>query len=393
MGFITTAQAAERWGISKRQVERLICTGRIAGVQRVGRSILIPEDTEKPVDRRRTPINSESRNLRKSFFRPCIPLRRSDLRPVVDFSGADVLAETQIAYMRGDLRAAPKLLRSVPESDENWITAAGMALWSAVDTGDVNLISQIRDRIAQGDDTGLSGPLLRSLPETAYSVCLGLTKRTPIWLKAYDFSLFDAELTPYLTYLYIVHLRNIGDVQGMLSASRMAARFCERADTFTWTDISFPTMAAVACYVLRDERSARVYLSRALELAILCGFVRPLADAASFLGGLLESMLEERSHDMLVKVQALWKVSFPNRIRIYNRESGSQFLDTLTQREYQLALLLARGYTYREAADALGVSEGRLGNLASALYGKMGISYRRELATKLWIPDGSYQRG
>jgi len=52
VNYITTAQAAEKWGISSRRVRMLCEQGKIAGIIRTGRSFSIPEDAKKPADGR-----------------------------------------------------------------------------------------------------------------------------------------------------------------------------------------------------------------------------------------------------------------------------------------------------------------------------------------------------
>jgi excisionase family DNA binding protein len=47
-GYMTTKDAAEKWGISIRQVQNHCKNGRINGVQRIGTNYLIPYDAAKP---------------------------------------------------------------------------------------------------------------------------------------------------------------------------------------------------------------------------------------------------------------------------------------------------------------------------------------------------------
>ena len=47
-GYISVREAAARWDISERQVQKLCGTERIPGVIRFGNSWAIPEDTKKP---------------------------------------------------------------------------------------------------------------------------------------------------------------------------------------------------------------------------------------------------------------------------------------------------------------------------------------------------------
>ena len=52
MEYISCSEAAERWGISERRVQKLCEEKRIQGVSKLGFMWLIPKDAEKPVDGR-----------------------------------------------------------------------------------------------------------------------------------------------------------------------------------------------------------------------------------------------------------------------------------------------------------------------------------------------------
>ena len=52
MKFLSTFEAAEKWGISHRRVNVLCNEGRITGAQRAGSRWIIPADAEKPADAR-----------------------------------------------------------------------------------------------------------------------------------------------------------------------------------------------------------------------------------------------------------------------------------------------------------------------------------------------------
>lgn len=51
--YISASEAAEKWGISERRVQKLCEDKRIAGVAKFSYMWLIPKDAEKPVDGRR----------------------------------------------------------------------------------------------------------------------------------------------------------------------------------------------------------------------------------------------------------------------------------------------------------------------------------------------------
>ena len=51
--YISAPEAAKKWGISERRVQKLCEENRIPGVAKFSRMWLIPKDAEKPVDGRR----------------------------------------------------------------------------------------------------------------------------------------------------------------------------------------------------------------------------------------------------------------------------------------------------------------------------------------------------
>lgn len=53
MEYMSCPEAAKKWGISERRVQRLCEDSRITGISKIGYMWLIPKDAEKPTDKRR----------------------------------------------------------------------------------------------------------------------------------------------------------------------------------------------------------------------------------------------------------------------------------------------------------------------------------------------------
>lgn len=51
--YMTAQQAAEKWNVSLRWVQRLCKEKRIVGAMNINRVWLIPKDAEKPIDKRK----------------------------------------------------------------------------------------------------------------------------------------------------------------------------------------------------------------------------------------------------------------------------------------------------------------------------------------------------
>ena len=66
MEYMSCPEAAKKWGISDRRVQKLCEENRIPGVSRIGNMWLIPKNAEKPNDRRKKNVknkNSETEKL------------------------------------------------------------------------------------------------------------------------------------------------------------------------------------------------------------------------------------------------------------------------------------------------------------------------------------------
>ncbi len=68
MDFISVREVASKWEISERRVQRLCEDGRIEGIERFGRSWMIPKDAEKPTDLRKQRLSKNKQtSYRKSI--------------------------------------------------------------------------------------------------------------------------------------------------------------------------------------------------------------------------------------------------------------------------------------------------------------------------------------
>ena len=52
-GYITVQEAAEKWGVTPRQVQILCKANRVVGATRMSRIWIIPENAEKPTTDKR----------------------------------------------------------------------------------------------------------------------------------------------------------------------------------------------------------------------------------------------------------------------------------------------------------------------------------------------------
>ena len=61
MDYISAQQAADKWDIKVRRVQKLCEDGRIDGIVRFGHTWMIPKDAVKPSDARKTRYKKEDK--------------------------------------------------------------------------------------------------------------------------------------------------------------------------------------------------------------------------------------------------------------------------------------------------------------------------------------------
>lgn len=66
MGYLSAKELAEKWNISRRRVQILCEEGRIDGAYKVSEVWIIPEDAEKPIDRRKVSNKKIKKEIDKS---------------------------------------------------------------------------------------------------------------------------------------------------------------------------------------------------------------------------------------------------------------------------------------------------------------------------------------
>lgn len=52
MEYLSISQMAEKWGITRRRIQRLCSEGRICGATKIGSYWVLPADAKKPRDKR-----------------------------------------------------------------------------------------------------------------------------------------------------------------------------------------------------------------------------------------------------------------------------------------------------------------------------------------------------
>ena len=396
MEYISTMEASEKWGVSIRQVQRLLSDNRIPLAKKYGRSWMIPDDAKKPIDPRKEkklPEKSLFSELTHVIEATSIPMPTHDPDAIFKIIKEEKLRlqyEGELAYLRGDF-VHTMYCCDKNEGDESVrLRASLMGVAAAISLGDYPAYQKIEVYLKSCVDAGRgsdSSPIAE-LALASVAVSVVAPKMVPGWLKDGDFSAFPAQAkTPYMLYLRAKYFICIGKYEIALAVAQTALTFCEPERGITFPEIYLRVVCALACHCLGRDNEATAWLMEAMRIALPHGFITPFAEHVSDLGGLVEQCLEATFPDYCDAVIGQWKRTVKNWINFHNHFTKDNITLILTLREYHLAQQVARHIPYVKIAKQFNISVGRLKNIMLEIYEKLFISSRDELAQYVLVSN------
>ena len=384
MEGIPVKEAAARWGVSQRSVQRLLKEGRIRGAKKFGGSWIVPVGAEKPAE-----LRKKRRSARRvpSPYLPCtlltssIPLPPNEEEFLLSLDD-DLRAQyaNELAYLRGDCGPAKDHFWSVAPGERTFLCSCAITLSAAISSGDYALYSEAASslrRVARGMDSDAGLTAEAALVTSTIS----MFDRThlPFWLQEGDLLAFPPEGRPWAMYLHAKYLQNLRQFQPMLDVARTALHLCSRPEGVTLLDIYLRLMCAAACCGLKDWEGTGRWLSEALAAALPQGFVMPFAETILTYGGVLESRLLTdwpQHHEQITEMaEGVWK----NWLAFHNRFTRDNISLVLTTQEQILAQHIAEGVSCAGAALRMRLSLNRTRKLLTSVYSKLRIRNWRDL--------------
>lgn len=386
MEYISALEASVKWGISLRQVQRLLADNRIPLAKKYGRSWMIPEDTEKPADPRREkklPSKSLSSDLSRIIAATTVPMPFNNPDVILDTVHEERLRlqyEAELAYLRGDFQRTMRCYQRTEGDDAARLRACPIAIAGAISMGDYQKYTEIDAYLKEKADAGGIVSAISELSLATAAVSVIAPRMAPGWLKEGDFGAFVPQAKPDALYLRAKYFLCIGKFEIALTVAQTALTLCASEKGITQPEIYLRVTCAAACYSLGRPDEAGRYLLDAMRLALPHGFITPFAELVTTLGGLVELYLEQEFPDYRDTVIEQWKHTWKNWVTFHNKFTKDNITLILTLREYHMALLVAHHVPYATIAKQYFISVGRLKNIMLGIYEKLFISSRDELA-------------
>lgn len=392
MDYQSVAEAAQNWGISPRQVQRLLAENRIAGAQRYGRTWLIPRTAEKPADHRRSA--PEKNAFEAVYDMDCaLPLLRSVFTPgkcreTIDAMPptAQQLARAELSFYTAHTEETIKLCEELIGSENVCLRLSALvltALASVSSDGEKahECVKEISDYYNRVKDAAVPDEL-RAMALFALltpSVLLhidyptapepeGLIRYLPEGLKLWG----------YYICAFILYLR--GDYEEAIGTAKAALNMYEQRRTIV--NICLELLISMTLMELKRTTEAQSFFMSAWTKSQPDGLIWIFGEHHAALQGLIESQLKKSDPEAYRVIVTTADAFSSGRKKLHALPPSTKSTEeTLGATERIIAALAVRGWTNTEIAVHMGLSVHTIKKYISVIYEKLDISGRKELKT------------
>ena len=403
MNLITVKQAAEKWGVTARRVQALCKEGKIKGATRWERTWMIPDHAVLP---KKSNIQEPQLPMpKKSPFLDMTDLYsesgRADLASLMleNNPEARALFDAQIAYRRGEIDRVYERARYFLDAHSGFyaILGGGMLLaLCAIWRGDVYLWNEAKRHIFEAPCSTKEEREIISLAIAIVDSSIYDNKDFPEWFTRGSFDALPPDSHSsakvfYIKYLYMsafaVASKQI-EVEGIsgLALMRMIPNTIEPlisqavVDKTIIPEIYLRLSCAVAYHNAGERRLAAEHIDKAVRMVVADGLYGILAEYVRHFDGLLEERLSRVDEGAVLIVKELYRTYSVGWARLSGAVRNRYIAHNLTAREREIAKLSAFGFTYKEIAAMLYISESTVKQTVLKIVQKTGVKDRSEFS-------------
>lgn len=402
-GYITVKDAASKWGVGVRRVQKLCSDGRIKGCYRFGRDWMIPEKAVLP--------------KHSKDEEPTLPMPRKspflDMTNLYNMAGgaaecaemlinqpeAHALFKAQIQYRKGDIESVYEKARYFLQAHSGFyaILGGGMLLAQcAIWRGDIFLWREAKRHICEAPckdehDREIVSLTLAIIDSTIYD-----NNDFPEWFTIGNFEALPGDAHPaakvfYVKYLYMAAYAvatsqfKLEGVEG-LSLMRMLPNTIEPMisqaviDKTVVPEIFLRMSCAVSYYNSGQKERAINHIDRAISLALADKLYGILTEYVRHFGGLLEVRIALQDENAVGIINNLYTVYNVGWTRLSSQVKQNYVGVALSPREREIVKLTAFGFTAKEIAAMFYVSESTITHDITKIVNKTGLQSKKEFA-------------
>lgn len=394
MEYITVREAAMKWKISQRLVQKYCAQGRIEGVGKFGTSWRIPSDAKKPEDPRKEKMSSLSMEnmTHREAFSDLMPLMNTAFQPgkcmeYIDRmeSGAKKdIALAEYYYFCGNAEEAvqkAELYLNSPEISLK-LSACLICAYANLSLGQVHRtqfsLYEVRNTLlSSGEQT----PKELKAGETFVSFAAAVLLHLPLPEFVPNILDYLAILPPGLQMfsLYVqAHYLYLKEEYGK-SLGVVEAALAMQEKVYPIPSIYLHLVAVMDYISMKQPEQAQQQLLKAWELAYPDDLIEAFGEHHGLIGGTLEAVFKkEWPEDFKRIIDITYRFSEGWR-KIHNPVTGHEVADNLTTTEFAVAMLAARGWTNQEIGQHMNISTNTIKRYISVALQKLHITRRADL--------------
>ena len=403
MNLITVKQAAEKWGVTPRRVQGLCKEGKIKGATRWERTWMIPahavlpsaakgEMPHMPMPRKSPFLDMTNLYNRVGDADVCVAMLENNPE-------AKALFEAQIAYRRGEIDRVYDRARYFLSAHSGFyaILGGGMLLAQcAIWRGDYELWKEAKRHIFEAPCESETQREIISLSLAIADSSLYDNKDYPSWFTTGCFEPLPSDAHPaakvfYTKYLYMTayaiaakQLEYEG-IQG-LALMRIIPYTVEPmisqavVDKTVLPEIFLRLSCAVSYHNSGNNDFAVQHIDKALALALPDRLYGVLAEYVRHFDGLLEERIALRAPEAVDQVLDRYKIYNIGWSKLSGIVRNKNIAVNLTAREREVAKLATFGFTSKEIASMLYISESTVKQTVLRVVQKTGVKDRSEFS-------------
>ena len=404
--MITVKQAAEKWGVTPRRVQGLCKEGKIKGATRWERTWMIPDHAVLPSTNKgeepHMPMPKKSPFLDMTGIYNEAGMAEESATLLENNKEAHELFQAQIAYRRGEIERVYDKARYFLSAHSGFyaILGGGMLLAQcAIWRGDIHLWNEAKRHICQAPCNTSTEREIVSLTLAIIDSSIYDNKDYPQWFTRGNFEVLPSDAHPAAKVFYIKHLFMAAfavaskelELEGVsgLALMKMIPNTIEpfitqaRVDKTVIPEIFLRLSCAVAYHYSGQRELAVEHIDKAIALALPDGLYGILVEYVRHFDGLLEERIAEVDEGAEMVVKELYRTYSIGWARLSGTVRNRYIATNLTSREREIAKLVAFGFTTKEIAAMLYISESTVKQTVLRVVQKTGVKDRSEFSSIL----------
>ena len=393
MEYITVREAAEKWNISERLVQKYCVQERIRGAKKLGRSWVIPVNAIKPRDARRPEDLASSHRVKRHALQSkgLMPLMNTAFEPghckehiMYMADGPEKsIAAAEYYYFSGQPEKAVKSSEALLGSADWDIRLSAHLIYTYANLSVGNIfdakrsLSELRSML---ENTAEQNPEMRAalsfiMAAAAVLLHLPVPEEMPslkehLYFLPTGLRMFALYVSAHYSYLQKEYEKSLGIVEATLAMQH---------EIYPIPTIYLHLVAVMNYMSLKDKEKATEHLMAAWRIAQPDDLIEGFGEHHGLLGGMLEAVIKPEYPEDFKRIIAITYRFSAGWRKVHNPYTGHDVADNLTTTEFAIAMLAARGWTNKEISTHLEISLNTVKSHIASAFQKLGITQRSEL--------------